>query len=721
MRKTIGALGLCMGLVLTAVVAVTPAVGAPGDAKATALRGTMSFDAVLGGNFSKTGTWEPFSTPAIGDITGDGQPEIVAATVDGTVRAITPTGEVLWQRTLGAFAIHASPVLADLDHDGRADVIIAGMDGHVYWLDGVTGGTRRVFSEGPVLYCPVGVDCRPHGFFATPVVADLNGDGRPEIIAPSWDHTVYAWEPDGRQFFRAYLQDTLWSSPTVADIDGDGRPEIVLGGDIWNGNPFHVPQGGLLWVLRADGSPYPGYPRSFPGQVIWSSPAVVDLNGDGNLDIVAATGTHDPFGDGPATRVMYAITARTGASLPGWPVALDGRAMDGPAVGDLDGDGRLDVSIATEGGYVDVFRADGTRMWSACAANDGVCGAIATHGSTVIADVDNDSHQDVVTTLDQTVIVYDGATGAVKASYRLPAATYWPASAPSVVDINGKATIVTETVRQGVRHPGVAAAGDVMRIQLVTTGLPLCQADWPTFKRSAARNATFPLGTTQFAPFPCVRRFVAQQYKDFLGRTLDGSGQAFWTNRLALGWTGPQVIQAFMDSNEFGRARSPLIRVELALTGAPPPDSTQFYAAAYQILTSTPLDRIANRWATADATVDREGRPVAGKTDAVFVNDAYRFTLGRPATAAELSLGRAALHGGSRGAWLATFAMTATITKRLVPEVYVTMSYLGMLNRPPDAGGYAFWVPKVRAGTSIRGLIGSFQRSVEYRRRVIPA
>lgn len=54
---------------------------------------------------------------------------------------------------------------------------------------------------------------------------------------------------------------------------------------------------------------------------------------------------------------------------------------------------------------------------------------------------------------------------------------------------------------------------------------------------------------------------------------------------------------------------------------------------------------------------------------------------------------------------------------RTRPEVYVTMTYVGMLRRAPDASGYAYWVDLVRKGTSIRSLVRLFFTSAEYRRR----
>ena len=86
------------------------------------------------------------------------------------------------------------------------------MDGRVVWLNGPDGRVVRTFRQGAPLYCLPGRDCRPDGFFASPAVGDINGDRIMDIIAPSYDHTVYAWSKTGTLLWRTYLEDT---SPDV--------------------------------------------------------------------------------------------------------------------------------------------------------------------------------------------------------------------------------------------------------------------------------------------------------------------------------------------------------------------------------------------------------------------------------------------------------------------------------------------------------------------------
>jgi hypothetical protein len=129
-----------------------------------------------------------------------------------------------------------NPVPADLDGDGRLEILFAAYDGrvHALWLDKTEHGNW-----------PYAVNDSGEGFlrFASePVVADLNADGRAEVIFTSW--TQIGSNASGRLHVVDYLGDALhevalpaafsgdWNgalaSPTLADIDGDPDLEVVL-------------------------------------------------------------------------------------------------------------------------------------------------------------------------------------------------------------------------------------------------------------------------------------------------------------------------------------------------------------------------------------------------------------------------------------------------------------------------------------------------------------
>jgi len=654
----------------------------------------------VSGVYVTTGTAEAFSTPAVADVTGDGKPDLVVGSLDGTLEAFTLPGRArIWSISVGASAIETSPVIADLSGDGRADIVIGTLDGRILVIDGPSGRTLLSLRQLDPLHCPPGTDCRPDGIFATPAVADLDGDGSLDIIAPSWDHTVYAWSRTGRLMWRRYLEDTLWSSPVVADIDKNGTPEIILGGDIWAGNPLNAPEGGLMWILNRDGSTYPGYPRFVPGQTVWSSPAVTDLNRDGNLDVVVGTGTHFPD---PGGRHVDAFTARTGASLPGWPVAVDGRVMTSPAVGDLDGDRGLEVAVGSEGGYLYAFDTDGRRLWRNCAAgaSGGCTPRYSTHGGVAIADVDDDGRQEVVSAFDKDMRIYDGATGAVEASMGLSSGlALTPAASPSIAEVGGRTLIVQASFFQAST-----------RVDLFTTGRRLCRADWPTFHRDFRRSGRYLVAADATTPFKCPTDFVAQQYGDFLGRALDGAGANYWMTAIDGGMRGSHLIRSFMASPEFGRVVAPVVRANLAMFDTYPKSAAAVRSAA---------DRL-RRGATPAQLADELARQTgpASLSNEQFVDRIFTNVFSRRPSATELSVGVHKLATGtSRGSLVAGYAESGPGVSSLEAPVTVAMAYLGMLDRTPDAQGWAFWVPATRRG-GLDHLVTGFQVSPEYRRRV---
>lgn len=224
---------------------------------------------------------------------------------------------------------------------------------------------------------------------------------------------------------------------------------------------------------------------------------------------------------------------------------------------------------------------------------------------------------------------------------------------------------------------------------------------------------------TDRVPFKTTQAFVSQQYRDFLGREVDPDGLAFWVGRMDQGWSGRRVINAFMDSPEFGRITAPVLRIWLAATGTTPHREDTFRVAVMRFRSGTPLVQLASEVVGNSTTVDRNGVSVASKSDRQFVTDVYRFIYGIAPAPERVEAGLGILsRGTSRASYMGLQVTTKAVIERLVPEVYVGMSYLGMLNRLPEASGYNFWVPAVRNGRSVRDLIGAFQRSTEYARRV---
>jgi hypothetical protein len=138
--------------------------------------------------------WYPPSgvpSPALADIEGDDRPEIIAPVADGYVYALSPDAELLWRYdyTRGAPLMYASEVaVADLNRDGRPEVIFGTYgeregDGHLVVLS----------SNGQLLYDielpnQNGGSGNGIGPAAGPTVADIDGDGQLEILLLTIDH-----------------------------------------------------------------------------------------------------------------------------------------------------------------------------------------------------------------------------------------------------------------------------------------------------------------------------------------------------------------------------------------------------------------------------------------------------------------------------------------------------------------------------------------------------
>jgi FG-GAP-like repeat len=426
---------------------------------------------------------EAFSGVAAGDLFGDGNIEFVSGAIDGWVRVYNTSGTVVRAIFTGGGPVYATPTLYDLNGDGRLDIITANAGtGWVVGYDALTGG--QLFSQlAPPLSPGMGV-------FATPVVGDLDGDGQPEVVVTSWNTQVYAWHLNGQLVagFPVFLYDTLWSSPALADLDGDGHKEIVFGGDISNypTSPYKF-DGGLVWAIRSNGQVQPGFPILLPGQTIWSSPAVADINGDGSPDIVVGTGLNFPN----TGSKVYAFD-RFGHNLPGWPVATGGRVMASPAIGNLFGDPtHLGVAVMDEAGFISAYTSTGYQAWVACGRDGGQhsCAAAGPHGAVSIADVNNDGQQDVVGMAEHYMQVFDGATGVAgtgmpEAQAVSDANTSAPASPPTIVSVSNRTWIV-----QATTHGNLGPGGQQF-LWIWSTGTPLGAADWPTFHQNMSRTGT---------------------------------------------------------------------------------------------------------------------------------------------------------------------------------------------------------------------------------------
>jgi len=267
------------------------------------------------------------ASPAVGDINGDGQLEVVISTFRGLVGAVrgNSSGVIpgpIWQfdaagtTEVGTPLIWSSPALGDVDGDGRVEVVVGSDNQNLYVLDGSTGNPKWIF--------PTTAKIR-----SSPMIDDVDGDGRPEIIVGSG--VIYCLDAQSRTQKWAFpLQTSTFSSPAIGDIDGDGQKEVVVGSYDNTLYALNGRTGALKWQF-------------FPRTQIESSPTIADIDQDGQMEIVFGVGSIGTVGP----KGVYALRGSNGSEKWVYDLGADQRIISSPAVGDVDGDGELEVAIGT--------------------------------------------------------------------------------------------------------------------------------------------------------------------------------------------------------------------------------------------------------------------------------------------------------------------------------------------------------------------------------------
>jgi RHS repeat-associated protein len=226
----------------------------------------------LGGTVGGAGKRSAIS--AVADIDLDGTPELVAGPT--AYRLSNGTLTRVWSR---ADRPDGYVAFGNFDDDPQAEIVVVA-DGSVYMLNH-DGTDAEVWN--PPSHAAVPLPGGGQG--GAPLVADVDGDGRPEIgVAGSRFLTVF--NRDGAvRWQRAITDQTSSSTGSVAfDLDGDGTIEIIYRDEYF----LHVFRG-------ADGAQLARMPV---GSATWSeTPTVADVDNDGHADIVVSS---DQYQQSPA-------------------------------------------------------------------------------------------------------------------------------------------------------------------------------------------------------------------------------------------------------------------------------------------------------------------------------------------------------------------------------------------------------------------------------------
>ncbi|CAN0879812.1 Protein DEFECTIVE IN EXINE FORMATION 1 [Linum grandiflorum] len=297
------------------------------------------------------------STPVIADIDKDGVSEMVVAVsyffdheyydnpehlkelggididkyVAGSIVVFNlDTKQIKWTRELDlstdnenfrAF-IYSTPTVADLDGDGYMDILVGTSYGLFYVLDH-RGNIREKF---PLEMAEIqgGV-----------VAADINDDGKLELVTTDTHGNVAAWTTQGEEIWETHLKSLVSQQPSVGDVDGDGHTDVVI--PTLSGN---------IYVLNGkDGSMVRPYPYRTHGRVT-SQVLLIDLSkrGEKSKGLSLVTSSFDGYLyliDGPSSCADVVDIGETSYSM----VLAD----------NVDGGDDLDLIVTTMNGNVFCF------------------------------------------------------------------------------------------------------------------------------------------------------------------------------------------------------------------------------------------------------------------------------------------------------------------------------------------------------------------------------
>ncbi|MGC9457624.1 MAG: FG-GAP-like repeat-containing protein [Halothiobacillaceae bacterium] len=619
-----------------------------------------------------------------GDTTGEAGPGVVGQPGDkGGVYALDADGQILWYHQsldkIGGGSnqgdgrpdgVYGAPVVYDINGDGYPEVIVNGWDQSTTILRGIDGQSLRDIHLADTIW-------------STPFVADLDNDGIPEMLV-SADITAnpaagtqtggifHVISADGSQntpgfdqlvgnsgypmLAGKYEEQALWSSPVAADLTGDGRMEVIYG----TGNYLQDGRGEYIRVWRHDGQPL--YKLTTNGRT-FATPLVADLDGDGDLEIVAATLEGYLHGWDHLGQPLFATRVRHFLNT------AEGPIFSAPVAADLTGDGKLEI-LVSKGAQLAVVGHDGVQI-SDPTQHEYIFPFFK--GAVAVDDIDGDGALDIISggtdsAVTQAVVhrwanPYGGQKGRL--------GKYQEYNALMTLDLQVAGSGTVEDKRRNIRCTGdcrldLANTSTVLLTATPTGSEPFLGWQGACTGTDTRCQVALTGATTVRAVFGSAdpelekaRAFVSEYMQNLWMQPGDPQqaeqlAQALWNGQL----TENQVIEQIFADDRIRQGIDPAIRLYLTyFRRTPDYDGLVYWITSHQ--NGLPLSDISNLF----------------RESAEFI----------------------ATYGD------------------LEAQDFVRLVYNNVLGREPDQEGFEYWVNQLQQGMTWGDMMIGFSESAEYR------
>jgi hypothetical protein len=366
------------------------------------------WDAVIEWSYDSPGNGA-ISMPAVGNLTDDNGDGLIdendipdIAFIDWTYDKLIAisgdgSGELF---VLDDYDGDSGVVIADVDVDGEPEVVAYRNDRSVVALDGA-GNVEWASHRVNLAYYPQAV------------VGDIDADGTVEVV---YDLGVINGE-DGSFQFVLPSPAAMWRTPVLADIDADGTMEIILGEDVFGHD------GLVEWSASNDG--YGNFA------------AVADVDGDIGGEVFFVTGEEMQIYEPDGTPIAKRAVTSTNPGP--------------PAVADFDGDGEVELAL-TANTAISLWELSGAMVWESPVQD--ISGLAGCSGY----DFNGDGVYELLYADETTFRIYDGPTGTVLYENEdHHSDTLWEYPVIADVDLDGSAEIVIAS--NGLVWSGVTVLG----------------------------------------------------------------------------------------------------------------------------------------------------------------------------------------------------------------------------------------------------------------------